>query len=162
MELYETMDLRGVIWNYGLGWISALKEGWNVGVHSGWHKAEKIIEEGRKIELNPQTLIDFIKARDNLDLYYQTKDKYFQWKLDEFKLTTDRFYKEFNEFYSEKSKKPKNVNLPIVYWGHNKKGELVPIVENKKVPEGSLQPLILNTSEEVSKKSQKGNIPYIV
>jgi len=40
MDLMQTMDLRGVLWNYGLGYISALKGGYNIAMNDARQKAE--------------------------------------------------------------------------------------------------------------------------
>ena len=51
MELYQTMDLRGVVWNYGLGWLSALKGGWNEAIEHGKNRSHKIIQVNREIPM---------------------------------------------------------------------------------------------------------------
>ncbi len=76
IELYQTMDLRGLIWNYGLGWISALKGGYNVGVESGKDSAKKIIQEvkeGTRIP-NSKDLLENLKYSDELENYYKSRE----------------------------------------------------------------------------------------
>jgi hypothetical protein len=43
IDLYQTMDLRGVVWNYGLGWISALKGGYNSAVNDSKRQVQEYI-----------------------------------------------------------------------------------------------------------------------
>ena len=52
MELYQTMDLRGITFNYGWGWLSALKGGYNSKIADSKQSAAQIIknikEEAKK------------------------------------------------------------------------------------------------------------------
>jgi len=76
MELYQTMDLRGLIWNYGLGWISAFKGGYNVGAESGKDNAKKFIDNVRKITQIPNSkeLLENLKYSDELENYYKSRE----------------------------------------------------------------------------------------
>jgi len=76
MELYQTMDLRGLIWNYGLGWISAFKGGYNIGAESGKDNAKKIIKEIKeKIQVpHAKDLLENLKYSDELENYYKSRD----------------------------------------------------------------------------------------
>lgn len=75
IELYQTMDLRGLIWNYGLGWISALKGGYNIGAESGRDNAKKIIEKVREFQIpNSKDLLENLKYSDQLENYYETRE----------------------------------------------------------------------------------------
>jgi hypothetical protein len=76
MELYQTMDLRGLIWNYGLGWISAFKGGYNVGAESGKDNAKKFIDNVRKITQIPNSkeLLENLKCSDELENYYKSRE----------------------------------------------------------------------------------------
>lgn len=51
-ELYKTADAIGVAWNYGLGWISSLREGWNEAGVEGERRGVELIkalkEESKK------------------------------------------------------------------------------------------------------------------
>lgn len=73
MELYQTMDLRGLIWNYGLGWLSALKGGWNVAIDGDKTEAEKIIADSKKVH-HPKEILEYLKASDELENYYKTRE----------------------------------------------------------------------------------------
>lgn len=75
MELYQTMDLRGVIWNYGLGWLSALKGGFNQAIDSGRTNAKKIIGVTKaETRVNPSELLEYLKSSDALENYYKTRE----------------------------------------------------------------------------------------
>jgi len=81
ISLYQTMDLRGLIWNYGLGWISALKGGYNAGIESAKGEGKKKVEEifKRCVEdanmgLNmTQTALDYTKSVDDLEYYINNR-----------------------------------------------------------------------------------------
>jgi hypothetical protein len=60
IRLFQTMDLRGVLWNYGLGAISAFKGGRNVQIAKGRRDADVRIENVRK-EVNSNSEIENIK-----------------------------------------------------------------------------------------------------
>lgn len=94
MQLYQTMDLRGVIWNYGLGWISALKGGFNIGVESGRQRAKKSInEEVHNIRsVGPKEALDYYKSSDELDYYYKLRENEITDKLEFYnKVRKDNF-----------------------------------------------------------------------
>lgn len=76
MELFQTMDLRGLIWNYGLGWISAFKGGYNIGAESGKDDAKKFIKEVKeKIQVpHAKELLENLKYSDEIENYYKTRE----------------------------------------------------------------------------------------
>jgi len=48
IDILKTMDLRGLLWNYGVGWVSALKGGWNIALDEAQVNAHNIIDNVRK------------------------------------------------------------------------------------------------------------------
>ncbi|MEM5872560.1 MAG: hypothetical protein QXD55_01735 [Candidatus Aenigmatarchaeota archaeon] len=147
ISLYQTMDLRGLIWNYGIGWLSALKGGWNSEIAARKRKAsdfiDKLVEERvevAKMSANPSNLLNYMKSSDDFQFYYATREEDLKYKL-------KGFYDNVQSYYRGKVEKPEKVNLPIVYWGYNKKGQLIPKVLNKKVPKNSLPATFLKPYE---------------
>jgi hypothetical protein len=67
MDLYQTMDLRGLVWNYGVGWISALKGGWNSAIGAKRKEAEDYINDLRKRRIEEILKPEKEKAKDFLE-----------------------------------------------------------------------------------------------
>jgi len=111
MELYRTMDLRGVLWNYGLGWISALKGGWNIETAAGEKRAQAFIDELREerckvARMNPNDVAEFIEAQNKMTYKNEIKDIDLRYQIDKAK-------KDIYDFYYPK-KSPKNKKYSIV------------------------------------------------
>jgi hypothetical protein len=160
MELYETMDLRGVIWNYGLGWLSSLKGGWNIEIDKAESKTkdliDKLIDERLRVaNASPEEVLNYMEASDKLDFYSKTREMDLKMKL-------DMFYRTYNNFYSDK--KPEKDNQPIIYWGRNKRGELVPKIKNVKVSKGSRGSMYLAPmhEEESQTETSTNKIPEYI
>ena len=79
MEMYKTMDLRGVVWNYFVGWGSALKGGWNSAIATAEDNAKKTIKEiYEKCVLEPnksRNVLDYLKSTDDLEYYIENRER---------------------------------------------------------------------------------------
>lgn len=82
IELYQTMDLRGLVWNYGVGWISALKGGWNSAIGAKKKEAEDFINNlrNKRIEeyLKPEKdkikdVVEYMESSGRLEFLDKTR-----------------------------------------------------------------------------------------
>jgi len=103
-ELFQTMDLRGLIWNYGLGWISAFKGGYNIGAESGKDNAKNFIKEVKeKTIVNTKELAEFMKNSYDLDDMGDAKNML----SDQAKMQRYINHKKTWEEYNQTFKKPR-------------------------------------------------------
>lgn len=125
MELYQTMDLRGLTFNYGWGWLSALKGGYNVGVQSGKEKAQKTIEEIRqRVLVEPAAIADglgssvekYMNSEKDMEFYIENRDLIKN--LNRAKLKSE---------YISLTNPPKPNKQEAIFYGYkrNKKGNII-------------------------------------
>jgi len=118
MELYETMDLRGVIWNYGLGWISTLKEGWNIEMDKAEGRAKEFISNVQKNVndfTNTLATLEYFKAKKELsDMLHNDYEE--RWN------PIDNVY----ELVPKTPQKPKKTKYKATFytWGKDKDGKI--------------------------------------
>lgn len=123
MEMYQTMDIRGVVWNYGLGWLSALKGGWNIETNAGEKKAQDFIDGLIKervdvAKASPEAIADFFDKENKMTHNYLIKDRDLQYRL-------DRTEGEYKSFYNPP--RTKKVYSTLVF---NKADKTVGVIEN--------------------------------
>jgi len=132
IELYQTMDLRGLLWNYGIGWVSALKGGYNVGTDAGKKKAEGTIKEIReRVLVEPAAIAEglgssvekYMNSAKDMEFYIENRDLIKN--LNRAKLASE---------YISLTNPPKPKKQEAVFYGYkrNKKGNI--ILDKKGMP----------------------------
>jgi len=146
MELYQTMDLRGVIWNYGIGCLSALKGGWNSEISAAEKKSNDFIDELIKQRVStamasasPTTVLNYLDSADKLEHYIENREKIKQIRRNEL-YPVEKILKRKIYYGHRKDGKPKYIT---VEWKEGK--ELEPIFL-----EGELSPRKLQEIKQYS------------
>jgi hypothetical protein len=104
------MDLRGLLWNYGVGWVSALKGGWNSAIGAKRKEAEDFINDLRKRRMESDLRPESEKLKEFLD-YTKTCEELF-----------NRYYNSGNIEESNKSSSPEH-KATFYKWKKGKDGK---------------------------------------